>query len=642
MNNEFTLNDLSWTLTGSHPDYWRLRQSMETGLPTEPQYGPYPAQVPGSVQHALLSAGVIPDWTVGDHALACEWVENRHWSFAATLPDDWLAGHRAWSLRCDGLDHAGWVRLNGREVGNFRGAYTPHVFDLEPFLRESGNTLQIIFDLPPRWQGQFGFTSRMTEPKPRFNYTWDWQPRLVQVGVWDRLRLIAKAAPQLEGLEVATDFDGTGSLRVRAILHGAEAVRLTLERDGVSRWRETLTATAIGAGVERRGLAVSPWLPNGMGEATLYTLRLELLDAAGTTVGTELRQVGFRSVAWQPCASAPPAADPWICQINGHPIFLQGVNWTPIRATFADLPDAEYEKRVMLYRDLGANVLRLWGGGFPERDIFFDLCDRLGLFVWVEFPLSSSGHENLPPDEPEAVERFAAIATHYVRRLRHHPCVLLWGGGNELQQPGNRPCDGSEPLLRRFRDIVAELDARRLFVPTSASGPREFGDRAEFGKGLHWDTHGPWRSEGSLATWWNPYWEEDDALLRSEVGAPGASPAALIRCHAGNLKPFPCGLDNPLWGQPVPWWNDWRHFIDENGREPADLEEYVAWSQRRQADCLRHAAACCKRRFPRCGGFIVWMGHDSFPMAANTSIIDFDGNPKPAWHALREVFDPEP
>ena len=50
------------------------------------------------------------------------------------------------------------------------------------------------------------------------------------------------------------------------------------------------------------------------------------------------------------------------------------------------------------------------------------------------------------------------------------------------------------------------------------------------------------------------------------------------------------------------------------------------------------AAAACKNRFPRCGGFLVWMGHDAFPCPANNAFIDFDRNPKPAYFALKKVF----
>jgi beta-mannosidase len=187
------------------------------------------------------------------------------------------------------------------------------------------------------------------------------------------------------------------------------------------------------------------------------------------------------------------------------------------------------------------------------------------------------------------------------------------------------------PLIKRLAEIVERDDPGRRFVPTSASGPRFTADAGDFGKGLHWDVHGPWRGESKA------YWAADDALFRSEVGAPGASPAALIEQFAGGLAPTPGTAANPLWRR-FAWWIEWPEFVARHGREPRDLREYVAWSQARQAEALARAARACKRRFPRCGGFIVWMGHDSFPCPANTAILDFDGNPKPAALALAEVF----
>jgi beta-mannosidase len=83
---------------------------------------------------------------------------------------------------------------------------------------------------------------------------------------------------------------------------------------------------------------------------------------------------------------------------------------------------------------------------------------------------------------------------------------------------------------------------------------------------------------------------------------------------------------------------EWPVFVDEHGREPADLDEYVTWSQERQRRALAMAATSAKRRFPRCGGFLVWMGHDSFPCTANTSVIDFHGELKPAAKELGRIY----
>ena len=98
-----------------------------------------------------------------------------------------------------------------------------------------------------------------------------------------------------------------------------------------------------------------------------------------------------------------------------------------------------------------------------------------------------------------------------------------------------------------------------------------------------------------------------------------------------------CSSDNPLWNR-NPWWIDWPKFIQEKGRAPENLEEFVAWSQARQAAALGLAARAALSRFPACGGFMVWMGHDAFPCTANTAVIDFEGNLKPAGVELGKVY----
>jgi beta-mannosidase len=670
------LSQLHWQLAGFVPEQWRFSNLGDIAASAFSDVPALPARVPGSVQEALRVAGVIPDWNNGLDARQCEWVESRQWVFQAKLPAKWVKNARQLHLRCDGLDYAGWVYVNGHEAGAFRGAFTPHVFNLTPHLRRRGNLLQIIFDVPPRWLGQFGRTSQMTDWKPRFNYTWDWTARLVQIGIWDAITLEASDDPVFESLRCVTEVDaatGLGSVRVIAAVSDDArcSVEVTIEdaagRDLTPRPAvpllsgglrppsrpEELPVHAPDAGHRPAGsekldilltnLPIELWQPNGLGHQPLYTVRCRLIGPEGRVYDAQTRQVGFRRIEWRPCEGAPAAADPWICVVNGQPLFLQGVNWTPIRPNFADVTEAEYRKRLELYRDLGCNLLRVWGGAFLEKACFYRICDELGLLVWQEFPLSSSGVDNWPPEDARSIAEMAEIAASYIARRQHHACLLLWCGGNELQGDlkGNKmgsgkPVDATHPLIARFSQIVAEMDPGRRFLPTSSSGPR-FGARAEdFGKGLHWDVHGPWKMPGTLAEW-QSYWDGDDALFRSETGAPGASPVEIIERYRGDFATLPGSADNPLWRR-TSWWIEWPTFVAEQGREPASLEEFVAWSQARQAEALRIAAAACKGRFPRCGGFLVWMGHDSFPCTANTAIVDFDGRAKPAAVALGKVF----
>jgi len=188
----FDLSTLKWRLTGTTPWVWELGRSLETGQALSGEVGPVPARVPGSVQQALLEAGIVRDWNHGLQARECEWVENRHWLLEASLPDEWFLPVRGkYRLNCRGLDHAGRVYLNRREAGRFENGHVPHAFDITGLLRPQNNSLLIVFTCPPRWLGQFGRTSEIRDRKSRFYYTWDWVSRIVQIGVHDAIRIEA-------------------------------------------------------------------------------------------------------------------------------------------------------------------------------------------------------------------------------------------------------------------------------------------------------------------------------------------------------------------------------------------------------------------------------------------------------------------
>jgi beta-mannosidase len=640
MRTSYNLGELEWTLSGWMPYVWRQQRSIESGEAPAAEVPGIPARIPGSVQDALRDAGIIPDWNVGLNALECEWVENRHWIYTARLPDTWFQRADTYTLRALGLDYKGWILLNGSQIARFEGSLVPVTVELTFQLRPGDNTLQIVFDCPPRWLGQIGYTSRMREWKPRFNYFWDWTSRLVQAGIWDDLLLEVSDGEQLGEIDCRTTVDTTnctGALHLAGTATGGSGVGISVvllfqsevvvERD--------YTLEQFRAGVEVTQLDIDLWWPKGEGSQPLYTVEVRLVDAEENMLDGRVRRVGFVSVRWQANEGAPAGADPWICVVNDRPIFLQGVNWTPILPNFADITDRQYRHLLEKYRDLGCTMLRVWGGAFLEKEIFYDLCDQYALLVWQEFPLSSSGLDNWPPEESETVEALAAIGESYVRRRRHHVSVAVWCGGNELQ--ADTPADLSHPVLACLAHVVREHDPARRYLTNSPSGPSFAANEENFGRGIRWDIHGPWRAEGNLEDGWSHFWEHNDGLFHSEIGAPGASSAALFRRLKGNLPATPGTVANPLWRR-TSWWIEWPEFVSTIGREPHDLDEYVQWSQERQARALEIAARSAKGRFPACGGFLIWMGHDSFPCTANTSIIDFDGNLKPAAYAVRRIF----
>ncbi|MEI6500103.1 MAG: glycoside hydrolase family 2 TIM barrel-domain containing protein, partial [Armatimonadota bacterium] len=373
----------------------------------------------------------------------------------------------------------------------------------------------------------------------------------------------------------------------------------------------------------------------------LYDVTVELLDADGGRLDMWKRRVGLRTLRLE--RKKDQWGETFQFSANGVPFFAKGANWIPPDAIYSRFTARHYREILDSTAAANMNMLRIWGGGVYAEDEFYDLCDELGLMVWQEFPLTSSGLENWPPEDEQSIGELSAIAASFIERRRHHVSLLMWGGGNE--QMGDlegrktgmgKPCDLSHPMLRRLGEVVRKLDPTRRYVPTSPYGPRAHASPTDFGKGLHWAVH-------SGAAMWGlaeaeQYWAADDALFRPEVYCPGASPVELIERYAGDFATFPATTDNPYWTRLTTWWLDWPKLVAIHGREPRDLAEYVAWSQANQATMMAGEMKACKDRFPRCGGVLMWSGHDTFPLSINSSLIDFEGNLKPAALAVSAVW----
>jgi len=646
------LGEQDWLLRGWRPWTWKLFISMETGQQLRNDVGPVPASVPGTIQEGLLNAGLLEDWYVGMNSLACEWVEHRHWELTTEFPDCPIEDARKVVLSAAGLDYSGWVLVDGREVASFSGVLKPQRFDISEHVSDGrGHRLSIVFDQPPNEQGQIGFTSQSRYFKPRHNYGWDWCPRFVPIGVWGSLSILTDLDAEIELLKVRTELEedlSAGTLRATLSYDPAGgqeglSVRLRL-MDGDSELAARETPLDLGqTEIIAEGLQVQPWWPNGEGPQKTYQALVQVRNAAGQVLWSRQRTVGFKHIKWLPCEGSAPDALPWLCQVNGRPIFLQGVNWSPIRINPADMPDEEYDRRIDLYKDMGCNIFRVWGGAYLETEVFYELCDQAGILVWQEFPLSSSGIDNWPPEDPDVIAELVHIAKTYIQRRSHHPSLLMWCGGNELLggADGSKlgmavPAPPDHPCFVALRKLVEDEDPGRRFQHTSPSGPRAHGTPPEWGQGVHHEVHGPWGFDGDMDAF-KEYWRGDDALFRAEVGVPGACDTDLIKRYCPNGAWWP--PDNPTWAHSCLWWIMWDRLHHLAKMPPEEgLRAYVTQTQQEQSEGYGFAARMCKQRFPRCGGFIIWHGHDCFPCPVNNSVIDFEGNPKPGYFALKEVF----
>ncbi len=623
-----------WTLRGWRENDWRRSWSFVRTGHDRPDVGPVPMRVPGSVRGALLAAGLLPDPTVGTASREHEWLEHRHWTISRPLPDGLAGTDEPVVVRFDSLDFGGLVLVDDTEVARFGNAALPVALDVTDAVRAGGRTLTVVLDRRPDDLGQVTWTSRVREFKARYSYGWDWMPRLVSTQVAGPVTLRV-GEPRIRRLQVGGDLaDGTGLLLARA--DADEPVRLTLTGPG---------GRPLAPGQRLRVEPDWTWHRLEVGDVPRWRPGAGGTVTVTATVGdhTLTRRVGFRRVGWRPCAGAGPDAMPWVCEVDGDPVLLAGVNWVPIRADYADVTEADYRHRMEQYRRIGINAFRVWGGAMLEQPLFYDLCDEYGFLVWQELPLCSSGLDNTPPHDEEFTTQVSRIASDWAIRLSHHPSLVLWGGGNELSQPEDGtevPCGLDHPALAAAADAVADADPFRRFVPASPSGPSCWFEPDHAGAGRHHDVHGPWEFHGGWDDW-VAYWAADDALLRSEIGFPGCSGWDLLSR---------CGLTGPVdtparradlarrWAHTSAWWlTDFEAWDGTGG-----LEAYVARSQADQARHLAHAVAAIRDRFPATGGFFVWLGHDAFPCAVSLALLDYDGRPKPVAEALREVLTAAP
>ena len=205
------------------------------------------------------------------------------------------------------------------------------------------------------------------------------------------------------------------------------------------------------------------WWTHDLGRPVLYGLKVELRQKGDVLCQSETK-VGIRTLELD---QSPDPGEPgtrfFRFVLNGVPIFARGADWIPAHSFVGAIEDERYETLISSASDANMNMLRVWGGGIYEHDVFYDLCDSMGLLVWQDFMFACATY----PEEPASfVAEVGAEARYQVRRLRSHPCLALWCGNNENQWIHDRTFWDREyttvPGALYYHDIlprvVAELD----------------------------------------------------------------------------------------------------------------------------------------------------------------------------------------
>jgi beta-mannosidase len=596
-----------------------------------------PVDLPMSVQEALWRAGHITDPYRDLNSRTAEWVEHRDWIFGLDFemapPED---GRRVY-IEFESVADECMLYLNGTLVGEHEGPGAPFGFEIGQHLREDVNQLFLVVRAPHQEDPQTGWTERTRSLRGRMGFGWDFAPRLVSIGVLGEVAFQETGAHRLRDLWARPHL--SDDLR-------AATVDLSVRVDGppgaevrfiVSQRRRQVAQETVAAGADGEAVAVLDiprpriWWPNGLGAQPLYTVRAE---CAGGSDNVE-SAFGLRNIEWE----VRPGGDgewPLMLAVNGRHVFQRGWNWVPADCMGGPRALPIMRRLVRLARDAGVNALRCWGGADPETREFYDECDRAGILVWQEFPLSSSGISNVPPDDPAYLNRMEAYARDVVAARRNHPSLALWGGGNELSGYDGKPLTLDHPYAERLHHVIHQHDPGRDFRPSSPLGPTADADPTH---PLQWDVHGPW--EYSQRYPGPQYWRINDITpaLHSELGAPGM---VSLQTQRRYLSPRHRSRNpaNPAWRHHGGAWWDHSRTVEQLFGPIEDDETAVLASQWLQAEALRYYVEETRRRWPRSGGIYPWQLNEPWPNMACTSAVEYGGRAKLAYHAVRSAYRP--
>ncbi len=605
-------------------------QSGNAWTLTRPQTGEsWPGSVPGNVYTDLIRAGVLPEINYRDNEATMQWIDEEAWEYSCQfeLNAEQLAPEEI-HLVCEGLDTLAKVSLNDQLVLEAANMFREWRVNAKPLLQAGSNFLRIRFDSPLTmmhkgrderflWEANIYYDKhhggRGYLRKMACAFGWDWGPVAPIAGIWKPIRLELINGPRLAGVYVWQNHeDRRCHLAVECEVAGEYA-----KIAGKLFLRGTEIAAAVSydqATVELVVDAPELWQPAGLGEQPLYDLEIEVSSTDGRT-DKWTRRIGLRKL--ELVRERDKAGESFFFRVNDEPVFCKGANWVPESVFLTELKE---ENTRQLLEDMVAanmNMVRVWGGGIYESETFYDLCDELGILVWQDFMFACGMYPSWDAEFRAEIDR---EAEDNIRRLRHHACLALWCGNNELEQfvVGHHGYKWEE-YLPLFDETLAatcqRFDPQTPYWPASPHSP--LGDRMQSNSYDSGDAH-LW----SVFFGQEPIESQREWRCRfmSEYGFQSFPEMRTIETYS---LPEDRYLNSYImdYHQRSQMGNRTiASYILDWFQPPRSFEEFVILSQFCQTLCVRYAAEHLRRLQPHSMGVLYWQVNDIWPCASWSSI----------------------
>ncbi|KAK6855014.1 hypothetical protein PG995_008546 [Apiospora arundinis] len=613
---------------------------------------------PTEVHRDLARHGKAPDYRQDLNELAVRWIGDETWTYRTTFgrpaEEHGQDGGIKAVLNFEGLDTFAKVYLNDSLILSSDNMFLQHRVEVTSKLTDE-NTLEIEFE-SARLKGlelvkqhpEHRFIVHQTEisrgpvRKAQYHWGWDWGPILMTCGPTKPITLETYTC-RLDNLhvryELSTDLKAVkGSVQLRHAGEGELSVELVNNRTGTIEWSAN-KLQQVRSGTE----------PN------LYEAPFELHEVQLWWPR------GFRKVE---LVQEPDAhGQSFYFRINHIDVFAGGSCWIPIDNELSrhhpssDTSSSSYRDWVQLAAEGNQTMIRVWGGGVYEPDAFYAAADELGVLVWQDFMFACANY----PADPGYQESVYREARQNVRRIRHHPSVVIWAGNNEDYQIVERyglqyDVEDKDPKSWLKTDFPARylyeyllpkvIEMETMGVPYHPSSP--------FGNGkstvLKVDP-----TIGDVHQWnvWHgtmqPYQQlpEMGGRFVSEFGMEGYPHLdTLEKCITRPEDRHPGSMSMDFRNKAIGHSRRLISYVSENFRLRQDLEGFAHLTQVMQADALATAYRAWRRQWGsnegnnrKCGGVLVWQLNDCWP-TVSWAVVDYHGVPKPAYYAIKRAMQP--
>lgn len=646
---------------------WEFRQ---TGTQTW-----IPATIPGTVHTDLLNAGKIEDpfYRLNEHNL--QWIDKVDWEYRSEfqISASELEKQNIY-LVFNGLDTYADVYLNDIRILSADNMFVDWKVDVKTFLKKGSNHLRVYFTSPVikgmALQEAFGYPLPASNDqsvlggmganqvsiftrKAGYHFGWDWGPRLVSSGIWRPVYLESWDNARLEDLHIVqngiTKKGASITANFEAVTTVAGDYELNLMVDGEKVNTSTFTLP-IGKTSQKMDFTIANprlWWPNGLGEQPLYNVSIQMVKD-GKILQATGENIGLRTINLVRKPDSKGDGESFYFEVNGRAVFAKGANYIPNDIFLPRVSPEKYEFIVKSAADANMNMLRIWGGGVYEEDLFYDLCDKYGIMIWQDFMFACSMY----PGDDAFLNNVKHEAEYNIKRLRNHACLALWCGNNEIEiawAPGHEDkgwgwkqeysAEQRETIWNAYDTVfhhilpatVAELTNNQPYWHSSPSAGmgKLSGYQSKSGDMHYW---GVWHGQDPFSDYHKykarfmseygfqsfpefnsvkKYTLPEDWDIESEVMASHQ------RSGIGNLRI--------------------KQYMEEHYQIPENFEHFLYVGQLLQADAIKMALKTHRSDMPYCMGSLYWQLNDVWPVASWSS-IDYYEKWKALHYAAKEAL----